>query len=283
MSRYVETLEPCKFKQGFYKVPGLPYSVNEEGLVFSYHQGLIPPAFFDEKKVEENKYIHADKQLAHRLVAMTFLKLPEGRTADDCLVNHLYGLKYDNRKENLEWTDYVGNSTHAYQIGLREDNCPVKTLNVLTGETNHFYSLWDCARFHGVNGGRIHGYLNRKVHKVLFMENNFLVYENEDFPPKEDWKNWKLSVTEIHHVLFNAQTKKGFIFQTRAKAFRHLGIPIRAEQKLVKQAFDENRVEIIYQDWVICPLSRFREIKSELVDSRPSREERYANYELKRI
>lgn len=283
MSRYVETLEPCRFKQGFYKVPGLSYSVNDEGLVYSYHQGMIPPAFFDERKVEENKYIHADKQLAHRLVAMTFLKLPEGKTADECLVNHLNGLKYDNRKENLEWTDYVGNSVHAYKTGLREDNIPLKSLDVLTGDVRYFYSLWDCARFYEVNGGRVHGYLNRKIEKVLFLERYIVVPEGNPFPPEKEWSKWKISVTEVNHVLFNTFTCKGFIFQKRGDAFRHLGIPVRAERKLVQKANEENRFDIIYQDWIICPYSRFKEVKAELKDQRLPHEERYAKYKPKRI
>lgn len=284
MNRYVEieNLESCQFMQGFYKVPGLPFSVTEGGLVYSYHQGLIPPAFYDLRKVEENKYIHADKQLAHRLVAVTFLKLPEGKTADECLVNHLNGLKYDNRKWNLEWTDHIGNSTHAYQTGLREDNRPVKTLDIMTDVVNHFYSLWDCARFYEINGGRVHGYLNRKDRKVFFLEHYLLVEENEPFPPPKEWTTWRLATGEIHHVLFNNQTKEGFIFRTRKEAFRFIEIPVRAEQKMVKQAIEENRVEMYHQDWVICPLSRFKGDVSGLTDKRSSHEERYANYELKK-
>ncbi len=50
----------------------------------------------------------------HRLLALAFidnpLKLP--------VVNHKNGNKFDNRLENLEWTDHKGNTAHAFSTGL---------------------------------------------------------------------------------------------------------------------------------------------------------------------
>ena len=49
----------------------------------------------------------------HRLVAATFLPTKEGKT----VVNHINGLKTDNRVVNLEWSDARGIAQHAVDTG----------------------------------------------------------------------------------------------------------------------------------------------------------------------
>lgn len=50
----------------------------------------------------------------HQLVAEAF----HGARAPGLQVNHVNGVKTDNRRENLEWVTASGNGLHAFRLGL---------------------------------------------------------------------------------------------------------------------------------------------------------------------
>ena len=99
------------------------YFVNDSGEIFSYpkktRKGIRKLLVNIHKQgyslIDLCKNGKIKKHLVHRLVAETFLDNFENKEQ----VNHINGIKNDNRVENLEWVTHSENQKHSILCGLR--------------------------------------------------------------------------------------------------------------------------------------------------------------------
>lgn len=115
------------------------YGVTKTGKVYSLynHRFMKTPcnvAGYPEVSFHINKEKYV--LLVHRLVAEAFIPNPLNKRE----VNHINGIKSDNRVENLEWVTPSENIRHAYRTGLHSDNMPVAMCDSDGNIIKTFYS-----------------------------------------------------------------------------------------------------------------------------------------------
>ncbi len=126
-----EVWKPIKSYDGYFEVSNLgrvrsitrkiertdPKKTTEKRL-FTYHGKLIP--CWVTKRGYLRLAIAKDnvqrKHLIHRLVADAFIENPLNKEQ----VNHINGIKSDNRVENLEWVTNYENFAHSVLMGKQK-------------------------------------------------------------------------------------------------------------------------------------------------------------------
>lgn len=130
------------------------YQVSDDGQVFS-----IRAKRARKIHVRKDGYLyvslHKDGKViepgVHRLVAKAFVPNPENKRE----VNHINGIKTDNRVDNLEWMTPKENTAHAFYTGLNDERVhkmsyPILALNKETGELKHYPSARAASRELGI-------------------------------------------------------------------------------------------------------------------------------------
>ncbi|HEX9503586.1 MAG TPA: NUMOD4 domain-containing protein [Patescibacteria group bacterium] len=119
MSQINETWKDIKGLEGSYQVSDLGRIRSLDRKILHYAGGLRKWNGRIMKLIKmENGYQavnlknHYNIKLVHRLVAETFIPNLEAKPC----VNHINGIKEDNRMDNLSWVTYSENERHSYEV-----------------------------------------------------------------------------------------------------------------------------------------------------------------------
>lgn len=157
----------------FYPTKYQGYSVNRKGEVYSdKRQKILKP------KIDKDGYLEYGLSIngkiifkrGHRIVAETFIPNTENKP----IINHINGLKNDNRVENLEWTTYSENNTHRFRVLNTKPSCALKIDVYRKGKL----VVSNVTRDYCLKMGMSANYID-SVHKKI-VKSHFVYYEYTD-------------------------------------------------------------------------------------------------------
>lgn len=113
----------------------------------------------NENKDNNNEKVKPVHKFIHRLVISAF------KGNDSRLVNHINGIRNDNRIENLEYVTQSENMTHAVKQGTIK-SIPVIQMDKDGNFIAEYESICQASRSTGINNGRISQVCNIKKHQL---------------------------------------------------------------------------------------------------------------------
>jgi hypothetical protein len=142
------------------------YLISKSGLVYSIKAKKLLKPTIDKKGYCKVALYNKQGKLSislHRLVALNYIENPNNKPQ----INHINGIKSDNKVSNLEWVTNQENAIHAIKSGLRDEAHKKARIDnqkqVIHLESGIFYdSLKIACESLNINYGSARNYINRR-------------------------------------------------------------------------------------------------------------------------
>lgn len=211
------------------------YEISTNGVIRNKNTKKIKTTYLDNDGYEkaslykkENGDKISNRVLVHRLMCETFL----GGSHPNLQVNHINGVKDDNRIENLEWAIPKENVLHSYNKNKRRPSGgrgPIKRVYVV--ETGKIYeNLHECAKDIGSDSGNIskclHGVIpSVKGYHIIYAEerNDFL------YPHQKEALNKMFNGCVLNGTVGSGKSRVGLYYY-----FRRYGGSMEPEYRMMR-------------------------------------------------
>jgi hypothetical protein len=143
MDNIEEFWRPIKGYEGIYRVSNLGRIKSLSRLVQCKNGYRKTKEKILKPHINKSGYCSLDlgkknKHLLHRIVANAFIPNPDNKPC----VNHLNGIKSDNKFDNLEWCTYSENEKHSYLVLGKKSNLS-KNRQTRKGSKSNFSKFTD--------------------------------------------------------------------------------------------------------------------------------------------
>lgn len=161
----IQRLNRIGFKQLKRYIKEIPsyYFINKDGNIFSFFNNLTLKQY--EDRYGYNYVALGEKKYkVHILLGKVYLKNDENKPT----IDHLNGIRNDNRLENLKW------ATHKEQQETVLKNGNKLNAKKIYDETNDitFNSIGECGIYHKLDGSNISRYLSGQITTLQSKLNN---------------------------------------------------------------------------------------------------------------
>lgn len=242
--------EPIVYKEKYRVIPNYPrYAISLDGEIFDIKnneikntsnncRGYLSVNLESPDKKFRSNHVNIRK---HRLLAFAYL--PNDDFINRPFINHIDGVKDNNKLSNLEWCSYTENNTHAIRSGLTKIFISMKSRDIITGKIDVYLTAAEMSSKLGMPNvsvglytNKLPGYLYKNRYEIKRFDDNtpWFYEDNELFEDHGNYSKYTVTVLnketgeikkfpsfkiafKYYKIYLKSMSKDGFILKLKEK------------------------------------------------------------------